>query len=79
VQVGTLDRTGLIAVDELRNRIYVQYLSRVYVYDGASNALLREIALDKYRHITDVACDAPTRRIFLAAPNDNEIVVVADP
>ena len=77
-EIGTLDQAGLIAVDELRNRIYVQRTSKIYVYDGASNARLREIALDKYRYVTDIACDAATRRIFLAAPSDDEIVVVAD-
>jgi len=77
-EIGTLDQAGPIAVDELRNRIYVHRTSKVYVYDGASNARLREIALDKSPYVTDIACDAATRRIFLAAPNDNEIVVVAD-
>jgi DNA-binding beta-propeller fold protein YncE len=78
-QVGALGRAGLIAVDPLRNLIYVQRLSKVHVYDGASNARLREVNLDKYRYVTDLACDSATRRIFLAAPNDNEIVVLADP
>ena len=77
-EIGTLDQAGLIAVDELRNRIYVQRTSRIYVYDGANNARLREITLDTYRYVTDIACDAATRRIFLAAPSSNEIVVVAD-
>jgi hypothetical protein len=78
-QVGALDRNGLIAVGELRNRIYVQDGSEVYVYDGASNALVREIALDGYPYVTDMICDAPTRRILLAVPYDNEIVVLGDP
>jgi hypothetical protein len=77
-EIGTLDQTGLIAIDELRNHVYVQRTSKLYVYDGASSTRLREIALDKYRYVTDIACDAATRRIFLAAPSDNEIVVVAD-
>jgi C1A family cysteine protease/DNA-binding beta-propeller fold protein YncE len=77
-EIGSLDQAGLIAVDETHNLVYVQRLSRIYVYDGASNAKLRQITLDAYRYVSDVACDAATRRIFLAAPSDNEIVVVAD-
>ena len=78
-QVGTLDQAGLIAVDSVRNRVYVQRTTKIYVYDGATNAKLHEIVLDKHRYVTDIACDPPTRRLLLAAPNDNEIVVVRDP
>ncbi len=77
-EVGSLDQVGLIAVDEVRNLVYVQRLSRIYIYDGVSHAGLRQINLDKYRYVTDIAFDVATRRIFLAAPNDNEVVVVAD-
>ncbi len=77
-EVGSLDQAGLIAVDEVRNLVYVQRLNRIHVYDGTSNAKVRQITLDKYRYVSDIACDVATRRIFLAAPSDNELVVVAD-
>jgi DNA-binding beta-propeller fold protein YncE len=77
-EVGTLDEDGLIAVDVIRNRVYVQSLSKIHVYNGFTNAKIREIALDKYRYVTDIAVDSPTQRILLAAPNNDELVVVKD-
>ena len=77
-EVGTLSEDGLIAVDTLRNLVYVHISSRIHVYDGASNAKVRQIDLGEYYYVTDIACDEATRRIFLAAPSDDEIVVVQD-
>jgi hypothetical protein len=77
-EIGFLDRDGLIAVDEVRNLVYVQRTSTVYVYDGATNARLRQIPLGQSRLISDMACDAATHRLFLAAPDENQVVVVTD-
>jgi hypothetical protein len=77
-EVGTLSHTGLLAVDETRNRIYVWGLSRIYVYDGATNLSVREISLDKYRYTTDIVFDPATHRVLMAAPMDDVIVYVVD-
>ena len=77
-EIGSLNKAGRIAVDEMRNRVYVHSLSKIYVYSGVDNALLREIALGSSPYVTDIACDAATHRVFLAVPNDNQIIVVAD-
>jgi len=77
-EIGTLDEDGLIAVDTARNLVYVHTTRTIHVYREADNAKLREIPLGKYRYVTDIACDSETGRVFLAAPNDDEVVVVQD-
>ena len=77
-EVGSLNRTGLLAVDEGRNRIYVHRDNKVYVFDGATNAELREIDIGAWYEVSDIALDPVNRRVLLAAPDDDLIIVVSD-
>ena len=77
-EIATLDEDGLIAVDTARNLVYVHTSRAIHVFSGANGAKLREIPLSEYRYVTDIACDSDTGRVFLAAPNDDEVVVVQD-
>jgi DNA-binding beta-propeller fold protein YncE len=78
-EVGTLDQAGLIAVDEGRNRVYVQRTSKVHVYDGSNNQKLRTIDLpDSVIYCTDIAFDPVHNRVLLAAPSDDKIVSLQD-
>lgn len=77
-EVGTLSRTGLVAVDEGRNRVYVQRGDKVYVFDGDTNAMLREIDIGAWYIVTDIAFDPVNHRVLLAAPDDDLIMVVPD-
>jgi len=77
-EIATLDKAGPLALDRNRNRIYIQNGGKVYVYNGANNTRVREIALGSYVYVTHMICHPATRRIFLAAPYDNQIIVLAD-
>jgi C1A family cysteine protease len=77
-EVGTLNRAGLFAVDEMTNRIYVHKSNRLYVFDGGTNSSLREVDLGDYYYVTDIAFDPVNRRVLLAVPDDDLIVVVSD-
>ena len=78
VELGTLNRTGLIAIDEGRNRIYVHDGDRVYVFDGVTSTRVRETDLGAWYAVTDIAFDPVNRRVLLAAPDDDLILVVPD-
>jgi DNA-binding beta-propeller fold protein YncE len=78
-EVGTLSHTGLLAVDETRNRIYVCDGSRyVYVYDGATNSGVREFDLGGWYGVADIAYDPGTHRVLMAAASSNLIGYVTD-
>jgi DNA-binding beta-propeller fold protein YncE len=77
-EVGTLSHRGQLAVDETRNRIYVQENDHLYVYDGVTNASLREVDLGGSYYITDMRYDPGTRRVLMADPYENLIVYVTD-
>lgn len=77
-EVGTLGRTGLLALDEVNNRIYIHRSNRLYVYDGATNSTVREVDLTDWYYVTDIAFDPVNRRVLLTVPDSDLIVVVPD-